>query len=192
VWLCWAFRRNAAIQDPIHQAQTSGYYAGRWPMTGGRIMSTVELTRRVAIAASSAFALLAAVACQTALAQSGLPIRNIRVDVAPLRANVGDPTASWVQQGLPDQLAQALAGRMTPQGGTLVVRIDYVFLGPIKDSWAWDNIGGVAMIGNVQWPLRATARYQVSAIDQALVEQSNRQRVTQLVQALTYWLARDL
>jgi hypothetical protein len=58
-----------------------------------------------------AMALLAAVACQNALAQSGLPIRNIQVDVAPVRANVGAPTASWVQRGLPDQLAQALAWR---------------------------------------------------------------------------------
>ena len=155
-------------------------------------MSTLGLIRRVVIAACSAFALLAAVACQNALAQSGLPIRNIRVDVAPLRANAGDPTASWVQQGLPDQLAQALAGRMTAQGGTLVVRIDYVTLGPIKDSSAWDNISGVAMIGGVQWPVRATTRYQASAIGQTLFERSNRERVTQLVQALTYWLARDL
>ena len=103
-------------------------------------MYTPELIRRVAIAACSAFALLAAVACQNALAQSGLPIRNVQVDVAPLRVSVGDPTASWVQRGLPDQLAQALAGRMTAQGGTLVVRIDYIALGPIKDSSAWDNI----------------------------------------------------
>jgi hypothetical protein len=108
-------------------------------------MYTLGLIRRVAIA------LLAAVACQNALAQSGLPIRNIQVDVAPLRVNVGDQTASWVQQGLPDQLAQALAGRMTAQGGTLVVRIDYVTLGPIKDSSAWDNISGVAMIGGARY-----------------------------------------
>jgi hypothetical protein len=54
-------------------------------------MYTLGLIRGVAIA------LLAAVACQNALAQSGLPIRNFRVDVAPLRVNVGDPTASWVQ-----------------------------------------------------------------------------------------------
>jgi hypothetical protein len=155
-------------------------------------MSTLGLIRRIAIAASSAVAVLALVACQNATAQSGVPIPNIRVDVAPLRANVGDPTASWVQQGLPDQLAQALAARTSPQGGTLVVRIDYVTLGPKKDSWAWDNISGVAMVGNMQWPVRATTRYQASAIDQTLVEQSNRQRVTQLLQALTYWLARDL
>jgi hypothetical protein len=155
-------------------------------------MYTLGLIRRVAIAASSAFALLAAVSSQNALAQSGLPVRNIQVDVAPLRANAGNPTASWVQQGLSVQLAQTLAGRMTTQGGTLVVRIDYVVLGPIKDSSAWDNISGVAMIGGVQWPVRATARYYASAIDGAMFEESNHRRVTQLVQALTYWLARDL
>jgi len=155
-------------------------------------MYTLGLIRRVAIAACSAFALLAAVASQNALAQSGLPIHNIQVDVAPLRANVGDPTASWVQQGLSNQLAQTLAGRMTKQGGTLVGRIDYVALGPIKDSSAWDNISGVAMIGGVQWRVRATARYYASAIDQVMFEESNHRRVTQLVQALTYWLARDL
>ena len=155
-------------------------------------MYILGLMRRVAIAACSAFALLAAVACQNALAQSGVPIRNFRVDVAPLRVNAGDPTAAWVQQGLPDQLAQALAGRMTAQGGTLVVRIDYVTLGPLKDSRAWDNISGVAMIGGVQWPVRATARYWASAIDQVRFEESNHRRVTQLVQALTYWLSRDL
>ncbi len=155
-------------------------------------MSTLGLIRRIAIAAGSAFAVLALVACQNAPAQTGLPIRNIRVDVGPLRANIGDPTTSWVQQALPDQLAQALAARMSPQGGTLVVRIDTVTLGAKKDSWAWDNISGVAMLGKMQWPVRATTRYQISAIDQTLVERSNRQRVTQLVQALTYWLARDL
>ena len=155
-------------------------------------MYTLGLMRRVTIAAGSAFALLAAVACQNALAQSGHPIRNIQVDVAPLRVNTGDPTASWVQQGLPDQLAQALAGRMTAQGGTLVVRIDYVTLGPLKDSRAWDNISGVAMIGGVQWPVRATARYWASAVDQVRFEESNHRRVTELGQALAYWLARDL
>ena len=155
-------------------------------------MYTLGLMRRVPIAASSAFAILAAVVGQNALAQSGLPIRNFRVDVAPLRVNAGDPTASWVQQGLPDQLAQALAGRMTAQGGTLVVRIDYVTLGPLKDSKAWDNISGVATIGGVRWPVRATARYWASAVDQVRFEESNYRRVTQLAQALSYWLARDL
>ena len=155
-------------------------------------MTSLQSIRRIAIAIGGAVALLAGSAWQSAIAQPRFPIRNVQVDVAPLRANVGDPTASWVQQELPGQLAQALAGRMTPRGGTLIVRIDTLTLGARKHDWAWDNIGGVATIGGVQWPLRAASRYQVSAIDQALVEQANRQRVTELVQALAYWLARDL
>ena len=155
-------------------------------------MHTLGLIHRAAIAICSASALLAAVAGQNALAQSGLPIRNIQVDVAPLRANVGDPTAAWVQRELPDQLAKALAGRMTAQGGTLVVRIDCATLGPLKDARAWDNISGVASIGGVKWPVRATSRYQASAVDQVRFEESNHQRVRLLGQALTYWLARDL
>jgi hypothetical protein len=154
-------------------------------------MSSNGLMRRVVVAACSAFALFAGVAWQNAIAQSRPPIRNIQVDVRPLRASAGDPTASWVERELPGQLTQALAGRMTPQGGMLVVRVDYVTLGPHKESWAQDNISGVAMTGGVQWPVRAMTRYQISAVDQALVQESNHQRVTQLVQALTYWIARD-
>ncbi len=155
-------------------------------------MRALGLMRRTVVAACSALGLFAAVACQDAVAQSDLLIRNIRIDVAPLRASVGEPTASWVQQGAPDQLARVLAGRMKPQGGTLVVRIDSVTLGPLKDGSAWDNISGVAMIGSRQWPVRATARYHLAAVDQVLFEQSNHRRVTELVQALAYWLARDL
>jgi hypothetical protein len=157
-----------------------------------RTINIFGLIRQATIAAGGAFGLLAAVASPNALAQSGLPIRNIQVDVAPLRANVGDPTASWVQQELPGQLTKAMAAHMSPKGSTLVVRIESLTLGPNKDSRAWDNISGVATIGGVQRPVRATSRYWASAIDQTMFEQSNRQRVTQLAQALAHWLARDL
>jgi hypothetical protein len=154
-------------------------------------MPSIGLTRHVAIAACSGFALLAGAAWQNTVAQSPPQIRTIQVDVTPLRANVGEPTASWVERELPGQLTQALEGRMTPQGGTLFVRIDYVTLGPKKESWAQDNISGVAMTGGVRRPVRAITRYQVSAVDQAMVQESNHRRVAQLVQALTYWIARD-
>ncbi len=81
---------------------------------------------------------------------------------------------------------------MTPQGGPLVVRIDYVTLGSNKDGWAQDNISGVAMIGGVQWPVRAITRYQASAVDQVMFQESNHRRVEQLMQALIIWLTRDL
>jgi hypothetical protein len=55
-----------------------------------------------------------------------------------------------------------------------------------------DNIIGVATIGSVQWPVRATTSYAASQIDQTMIEQSNHYRVSQLVQALTFWIARDL
>jgi hypothetical protein len=157
------------------------------------MMSGQTYTRRAVIAASAALA----VAGHAALAQSGQPVRNIRVDVAPLRANAGDPTATWVEQELPRRLAQALAGRLTPRGGTLTVRIDYLTLGPnsgatVHGGSSPDNIQGVAMLNGVQWPVRATTSYATSSIDQTMVEQSNHDRVSQLAQALTFWIARDL
>jgi hypothetical protein len=155
-------------------------------------MSGQTFTRRVAIAACGAFVLVTAAGSGAAQAQLGLPVRNIRVDVTPLRANAGDPTATWVEQELPRQLAEAMSGRLTPKGATLVVRIDTLTIGPNKDSRAWDNISGVATIGGVQRPVRATSRYWASAIDQALIEQSNHARVSAVVQALAFWIAQDL
>jgi len=160
-------------------------------------MCTHGFARRAVVAACGAFALVLTVAGQNALAQRGLAVRNIRIDVSPLRANAGDPTAAWVEQELPRRLAQALAGRLTPKGGTLVVRIDTLTLGPntgatVHGGSSPDDIGGVAMFGGVQWPIRATTSYSASPIDQTMIEQSNRYRVSQLVQALVFWLSRDL
>jgi hypothetical protein len=140
-------------------------------------MSRHSFTRRAVIAACAAFAL----AGRAALSQSGQAVRNIRVDVAPLRANAGDPTATWVEQELPRRLAQALAGGLTPNTGAI-----------IHGGSSPDNIIGVATIGSVQWPVRATTSYAASPIDQTMIEQSNPYRVSQLVQALTFWIARDL
>jgi hypothetical protein len=160
-------------------------------------MSNPKLDRRAAIAACGAFALVGGLASQPALAQKGLPVRNIRVDVAPLRANAGDPTATWVAQELTRRLAQALAGRLTARGGTLTVRIDYLTLGPnsgatVHGGSSPDNIEGVATLNGAQWPVRATTSYMTSSIDQTMVEQSNHARVAALAEALTYWIARDL
>jgi hypothetical protein len=153
-------------------------------------MSTPEWDRRAAIALCGAFVLVAATTSTAARVQSAPAVGIVRVDVAPLRASVGDPTATWVEQELPRQLAQALSGR-TPNGGTLVVRIDSLALGAMKDGWAWDNIGGVATVGGIALPVRATWRYQANAIDQALVVEGNHARVSALVQALAFWIARD-
>jgi hypothetical protein len=153
-------------------------------------MSKARWDRRAAIATGGAFALLALMG-NGAAAQSRPAIGAIRVDVAPLRANSGDPTATWVAEELPRQLAQALSGRLTPRGAPLTVRVDLLTLGPNKDSKAWDNISGVATVGGVGAPVRATSRYWSSAIDPATIAQSNHARVSAAAQALAFWIARD-
>ena len=148
---------------------------------------------RAALAASLALALSVAAFSQGALAQSAPTFRDVHVDVQPLRANAGDPTATWVQEDLQAQLAQALAGRMTRGGAPLTVRIDYLTLGPqtgemLHAGASLDNILGVAVIGGKETPIRATSSYYSTPVDQTMIERSNRERVSQLTQALTYWI----
>src|SRR5277367_2227859 len=98
---------------------------------GGFAMSAFPLTRRAALAALGVLAPVIAV--RGALAQPNVRFRDIVVDVSPLRASMGDPTAAWVQQELPRALAQALSGYMAPgdrSGATLVARIDDLYLAP--------------------------------------------------------------
>ena len=85
----------------------------RSPTPGAWVMSISRIFNRLALAASLALALFVTAFGQVALAQSAATFRDIHVDVQPLRANAGDPTATWVQEDLPGQLAQALAGRIT-------------------------------------------------------------------------------
>jgi hypothetical protein len=157
-------------------------------------MSIYRIYNRLALATSLALALLVSAFNQGALAQSALTFRDIHVDVQPLRANAGDPTATWVQEDLTGQLAQALAGRMMRGGAPLTVRIDYLTLGPqtgemLHAGASLDNIQGVAVIGGKETPIRATTSYYTTPVDQTMIERSNRDRVAQLTQALAYWIA---
>jgi hypothetical protein len=130
---------------------------------------------------------------EAALAQSAPTFRDIRIDVQPLRATALDPTATWVEEELPGELAQALAGRMSRNGAPLTVRIDYLTLGPptgemLHAAASLDNISGVAVIGGRETPIRATTSYYSNPIDQTMIERSNRARVSQLTQTLAYWI----
>jgi hypothetical protein len=163
---------------------------------GDCIMSTLGFARRALTAACVVFAVAASIAGQHSLAQPRLAFRDIRVDVSPLRANAGDPTATWVQQELPARLADALAGRMARNGSVLVVRIDYLTLGSpsgavVHYGSSPDNISGVAIIDGRQTPVRATTDFLTTPVAQTMTEESNRDRVSQLVQALVFWLSRD-
>ena len=76
----------------------------------------------------------------------------------------------------------------------LVVRIDTLTLGPntpasVHGGSSPDNIGVVVIINGAQFPVRATTNYMVSPIDQTMIEQSNHDRVSRLVQAIAYWIA---
>ena len=157
-------------------------------------MSMSSPTRRAALAAC-AFVLIGLVASPGAVAH--LAYRGeggIRVDVAPLRESAGEPTASWVAQDLPSQLAQSLSARGA--NSNVSVRIDYLTLGPSTGAQgpagsSYDTIQGVATINGVEEPVRATSTYYPMAVDQTAIEQSNRDRVAQLTQALAYWIAQD-
>jgi hypothetical protein len=157
-------------------------------------MSVHGIFCRASVAALWAVSLVAAAGGESAVAQPAAVFRDIRVDVQPLRANAGDPTAAWAQQDLQGQLAQALAGRMARNGALLTVRIDYLTLGPstgemLHSSASLDNINGVAIIGGHEIPVRATNSYYYSPNDQTMIVQSNHDRVAQLTQVLAQWIA---
>ena len=168
-------------------------------------MSAFPLTRRAALASLGALCLPALAETPAALAQPGLRIRAIKVDVSPIRASVGDPTAAWVEEALPGALAQSLAPYMAPgdrNGATLIARIDTLYLGtsgggPGFFHQTQDTINGTLLlrgprgvIANV--PLRAISSYYPMAVDQALVERALQGRVTALAQAFAGWAPREL
>jgi hypothetical protein len=171
-------------------------------------MPAFPLTRRDALASLGALLLPAMAQMPSALAQPGLRIRAIKVDVSPIRASMGDPTAAWVEEALPGALAQSLAPYMAPgdrNGATLVARIDYLYLGPSSGGGGGfggfrrtqDTINGTLSLrgprgvaANV--PLRAITSYFPMAVDQTLVERALQGRVTALAQAFAGWAPREL
>ncbi len=157
-------------------------------------MSKSKLARRVVIAALGAITLAAVVASPGALARRTLPPSGIRVDVAPLAANAGEPTAEWVAQDLPGQIARNLAARGV--SASVSVQIDYLTLGSPSGGQgpagsSYDNIEGIATIDGVEMPVRAASSYYPMPVDQTMIEQSNRDRISQLTEALAYWIAQD-
>jgi hypothetical protein len=157
-------------------------------------VSAFKLTRGVAFAALGVMIVVGPAAAHSAHRRAGISPPGVHVDVEPLRANAGDPTATWVAEFLPGQLAQNLAGRMA--GANVSVRVDYLTLGPSTGGIgpagsSIDTIQGVATINGAEQPVRATNSYYPSPVDQTMIEQSNRDRVRQLTQALAYWVAQD-
>lgn len=165
-------------------------------------MPTRVLTRRAALTALGA----AALAPAPALAQAPLRFRAIKVDVEPLRANAGDPTAAWVAESLPPALAQKLAPYISPgdrSGATLVARIGWIYLGPMSGGVGSLGAGQDTIVGDLivrgpkggvvsEVPLRAIASYYPNAVNQTLWVRWNRMRVDALAQAFAGWVPREL
>ena len=160
-------------------------------------MPISAVTRRAAFGNLGAFALLSASAVGRALADPAVRFREITVDVSPLRASAGDPTADWVEQELPVDLARALSAYLAPaqrNGATLLARIQDVNFGQGggrggASGASQDSIQGVLIVGGPragivpQTPLRAIAAYSPGAADQALIEEAYHARVVALAQA---------
>jgi hypothetical protein len=169
-------------------------------------MSISALTRRAAMGNLGAFALLSVTTVTRAMADPGLRFREIRVDVSPLRASAGDPTADWVEQALAEDLMRALSAYLDPaqrSGATLVARIQGVNLGQSggrggASGASQDSIQGVLIVGGLraglaaQTPLRAIAAYSPNAADEALIEEAYHGRVVALAQAFAGRAAGEL
>jgi hypothetical protein len=155
-------------------------------------MSPFELTRRAVLVSLVALAGSPAAAASRGLARPGPG--GIRVDVAPVLANSGEPTAGWVAQTLPPAIAHALAS-VGRSGASVAVTIDYVLLGPNSGGVgpagaSPDQMIGTVTIGGVTSPLRATSYYYPMPSDNTMIAQSNYDRVYQLSQAFVSWVAR--
>lgn len=164
-------------------------------------MQAKHFTRRAALCGLASLAIVGQARAQP------IRLRSVRADVGPLRANAGDPTAAWVDQVLPGFLAQAFAPYLVPgdrSGGTLVARVDFVYLGPSSGGGfgmvqkTQDTIeGSLVLIGPrggvvARTPLRAISSYFPMAVDQPMWVQSNHDRIVALARNFAFWAPRQL
>jgi hypothetical protein len=171
-------------------------------------MVVTAVTRRGALAVlgAGAFGLSLTCAASSARAQNGLRFSNIVVNVEPLRALTGDPTAAWMEQALVQALPQALGRYLAPgdrNAAILEVQIDWIYLapspgGPGPRGSAQDTIVGSFLVrgprGGIESeiPLRAIASYYPNAVDQALVARAYHWRIIELAQVFAGWAPREL
>jgi hypothetical protein len=164
-------------------------------------MSITAVTRRAALFSFGAFAMIPPGLVKPARAQPAIRFREVRVDVSRLRASAGDPTADWVEEELPKDLAQAMASYMAPaerNSATLVARIETIDLGGDggrsgRAGGSVDSIEGVLIVSGLRGAvaaattLRATAPYEPNAADQPLFEEAYHTRVVALAEAFAGW-----
>jgi hypothetical protein len=159
-------------------------------------VSKLKVARRAALGVFGAVVLFPTIALSVAKARTRVTLGGVSVDVAPLRRNAGDPTATWVARALPSALAWALVG-VGRAGAPISVRIDYVILGPstggaLPGNASPDQMIGEVIVGGIAHELRAQTSYYPMAGDQPNFEQSNFWRIVQLSSAFAYWAVRGM
>ncbi|RBP09202.1 hypothetical protein DFR50_12239 [Roseiarcus fermentans] len=171
----------------------------------GSHVSTIIVSRRGLLASVGALAAAGLAGCNTtqtapaagatpAPAPVGYRIASVVVDTTPLVGQSGNPTAQWAQDALPGALAQALSSHMAPgdpSGGTLSVVVNSIYLGGGGPADP-DRMRGVATFNGQQIPIRTTSTWISSPVDNALVEQSNQNRVNALAVSFAYLLKKKL
>ncbi len=161
------------------------------------------LTRRAVLSS------LAAVAAAPGLAAAASPLagmrfRDIRVDVAPLRASGAGDFADWIAAEEPALLRKSFAAYLAPgdrSAATLVARIDEVIIGALHSGGyganpGFDAIDGIQGEGIVLGPrgqqIASYPLYSAVGADTYLnmpyQSEITRRRVETLAQSFAQWL----
>ncbi len=159
------------------------------------------LTRRAVLSSLAALAAAPGIAA-AASPLAGIRFREIRVDVAPLRASGNGQVADWIAAMLPGLLRQSFARYLAPgdrNAATLVARIDEVILGPtgsLDNNPANDTIDGIQGAGIVlsprggevaSYPLYSAVGAQ-TYLNLPYQEDITRGRVETLARSFAQWL----
>jgi hypothetical protein len=134
---------------------------------------------------------------------AGIRFREIRVDVAPLRASGAGDFADWIAAEEPALLRKSFAAYLAPgdrHAATLVARIDEVILGALHSGGygnpAFDAIDGIRGEGIVLGPRgQQIASYPLYAavgantyLNMPYQLEITRRRVETLAQSFAQWL----
>jgi hypothetical protein len=165
------------------------------------VMDNRLLTRRAVLSALAGLAAAPGIAA-AASPLAGVRFREIRVDVAPLRASGAGDFADWIAAELPGLLRKSFAASLAPgdrNAATLVARIDEVILGPSDSAFgnpAIDAIDGIQGEGIVlsprgqeiaSYPLYAAVGAQ-TFLNMPYQLEITRRRVETLARSFAQWL----
>jgi hypothetical protein len=160
------------------------------------------LTRRAVLSSLAALAAAPGLAV-AASPLAGIRFREIRVDVAPLRASGAGDFADWIAAEEPALLRKSFAAYLAPgdrHAATLVARIDEVILGALHSGGygnpAFDAIDGIRGEGIVLGPRgQQIASYPLYAavgantyLNMPYQSEITRRRVETLAQSFAQWL----